>query len=237
MKTPRPSDENLLKSEKALDSGRAVNYLPLVASTSYRGHPMENRDILQAHAANTHKITPAMIGDLLEKVNGTTFASFVSVTNPLLAAKNKHRLVQKVGRNNVQLFNNVDSYRIYMDAVKRSAAKNEENNPENIEAFQTQESWHEHTEVFSVVKHKQHDKYYLYAIFNSASSAFFIDGEPATREQVAELMTPSEAKKLLNPTDEVHNKTYNVKHNTTVRTFDLANIVMIKAMKQTVETV
>jgi hypothetical protein len=73
----------------------------------------------------------------------------------------------------------------------------------------------------------------LYAIFNCAYSEYTIDGIPATKYDVASLLTPSAAEKLLNPPKTVHNKTYDVHHTVKVRTIALKNIEEVVANNTT----
>ena len=234
MDIAHPTTATEKKSKTALDATAGLHYVPSIANAN-REIPMDAIAILARHSDAAARITKDDVAAILDRVSGTTFASFVSVTTPTLAAKNKGRNVQKVSFNNVQLFNHVDAYKLYMEQVKRSAAKIEGNDADAVANFETQETWHRHTDVFSVVVHPEKNKFYLYAIFNSARSEWFIDGKAATKEEVAALMTPSAARDLLTPKEHVENKTHGIKHDTVVRTFSLDNIVAIKAMKQTVE--
>ena len=77
-------------------------------------------------------------------------------------------------------------------------------------------------------------KYYLYAIYNTAESMYFINAQPATKQQVAALLTASAATKLLEGNATVHNVANNVTHTVQVRTIALQNIVSITAHSQTV---
>ena len=85
---------------------------------------------------------------------------------------------------------------------------------------------------YSVVQHKHNSNLYLYASFNNASSLYFIDGQHASKQQVAQYLTASAAAKLLEDNSIVHNASNNVLHTVHIRTIALANIVSIATNKQ-----
>lgn len=165
-------------------------------------------------------ITPTQVKAVLEAARGTTFAEIETDTEVKPAAANKHRTIRKLTTANVQLFNGIKDYEIYAKAVKRSAG---------VEEFVQSDNYFEHTDCWSVVKHKSKDAYYLYCVYNGAKSTFTIDGVAATREAVAELLTPSAAKSLLDTTGTVHNRRNDVEHDVIVRTISLANVKKIRA--------
>jgi hypothetical protein len=165
----------------------------------------------------------------------TTFAGIVYNTQVKTAAAHKHINIVKTVKANVQLFSNINAATsVFANAVKRTANAIDANDEAAIANFTAQSNYFEHTDCYSIVKHKTKDALYLYAIFNNASSTFSIDGQTATREQVAAFLTPAAAKELLADNAVVHNKTHNVLHTVKVRTIALDNIVSITANKQTV---
>jgi hypothetical protein len=165
----------------------------------------------------------------------TTFAGIVYNTTIKPAAAHKQHTITKTVRANVQLFSNINAATsVFTNAVKRTAANIADNAPANVDSFAAQSNYFEHTDCYSIVKHKLQDKFYLYAIFNSANSDYYIDGVSATKQQVAALLTDSAAKQLLADNTIVHNKTQDVLHTVKVRTIALDNIVSITANKQTV---
>jgi hypothetical protein len=171
------------------------------------------------------------IANLLQGVS-ITFAQINFTTDVKTAAAHKALHVTKTTDANVQLFSNVQAA-VYANAVKRSAAKTDSNDATAVENFKAQENYFEHSDCFSIVQHKTEARLYLYSVFNRAKSEFYIDGVPATREQVGALLTPSEAKKLFSD-GTVHNVTHNIEHDVTVRTVGLHNINSIKAMGQSI---
>ena len=186
------------------------------------------------HANATKRISKQQVAAMLANVFGTTFANLVQVTVPKLAAAHKQRNVRCVTRANVQLFNNLHAFtNAYANAVKRSAAKIASNNAEAVNNFTVANTWFEHTNCYSVVKHKQHDTYYLYAIYSNAQSEYYIDGVAASKQQVAALMTASDAAKLLAADKCVHNVTHNIAHDVVVRTVALDNVVALTAAHTT----
>ena len=172
----------------------------------------------------------AAIFDFLAHVKGTRFASVLFTSDVKTAAKFSHIKVTKEVTANVQVFAGLKDFTdVYISAVKRTAGKISENNAENIENFEKSETWFERADnVYSIVTHKTSGKKYLFAIFNSAQSTFFIDGEPATKEKVSEFLTPSEAKKLFQDNSIIYNKKNDVLHMVQCRTVALENIKEIK---------
>ena len=188
---------------------------------------------LQAHA-NNNTIAAQTIQVLLAN-KSTTFANVVYVTKVATAAKHKAVSIKKVVSANVQLFSNINAFTsVYANAVKRTANNIAQNDAANVEQFVAQSNYFEHTACYSIVAHKQTNALYLYAIYNNASSLYYIDNVLATKQQVAEYLTASAASALLASNPVVLNATHNVLHTVKVRTIALANLVSITANKQTV---
>ena len=175
-------------------------------------------ELSQAH----QRITADDVRAILKTRKGIQFAGITAVTPVSTAKAHRARCIQKVTQASVQLAASLNDFStLYANAVKRSAG---------VEEFQVSDSWHEHTDCFSIVAKKSDPScLYLYAIFNNADSLYFVDGKSATREQVAEYLTPSEAKRLLEPTQTTYNKTNDVEHSVVVRTIALDNLVSIRA--------
>lgn len=168
---------------------------------------------------------------------GVTFAGVDFVTEVPTAAKFRDSVkITKRTVANVQLFARISEFTdVWSNAVKRSAGGIEGNSPEAVAAFETQSNYFEHTEVFSIVKHKADPtRFYLYAIFNSASSEFFINGVAATRDEVVQYLTPSEAKKLQSD-GTVRNVTHDITHRVTVRTIKLENVQSVRTEGQVLD--
>ena len=180
-------------------------------------------------------ISSKQVIELLSNVKGCTFASIKYTTPVATSAANKARVIVKQTAANVQLFNGITAYKaVYLAAVKRSAAKTESNDVANIEQFELTPTWFTHSEsLFSLVTHNKTSAEYLFCIYNNASSVYSIDGVEASKIEVAEFLTPSAAKALLEP-----GSTYNVKndvmHNIIVRTISLGNINSIKAVGEVI---
>ena len=178
-------------------------------------------------SAQTTKIANIIAALLQNK--SVTFANVEYVTDVKPAAKHKDVVIKKHTVANVQLFSNVHSD-VYALAVKRSAAKNANNDDANIANFTSSANYYEHTDCYSIVQHKQTAKQYLYCIYNNAKSAYTINDVPASKEEVAAYLTPSAAEALLNPAKTVYNVTNDLEHSVTVRTIALGNIVSIRAV-------
>lgn len=164
---------------------------------------------------------------------GTNFASVAYTTRVKTAAAHKARDVQKHVVANVQLFANIrDARNVFEAAVKRSA-KRYDNDVAAVAAYEAQSNWYEHTATYSIVQHKTKGALYLYAIYNSAKTQYTVDGEEATREQVAELLTPAARRDMLEPKQTVVNKTHGIEHDVQVRVIALDNVQRVTVNGQT----
>lgn len=162
----------------------------------------------------------------------STFAQIEYVTEIKPAAAHKSVKIQKLTTANVQLFSDIKAATdVFLNAVKRTAQKISGNNLDNLETFEKSNTYFEHTDCYSIVKHKESEKLYLWAIFNNAISHFLVNGKPATREQVAEFLTPSAKKALLNNDKIVLNAKNDIMHTVQVRTISLENVKAINAAK------
>ena len=166
-------------------------------------------------------ITRNDIVQLLSTVKGTTFASIETDTEVKPAAAHKHHEIRKLTTAQVQLFAGIKDYEIFAKAVRRSAGVTE---------FEQSDNWFEHTDCWSVVRHPSKGTEYLYAVYNGAQSTFTIDGVPATRAEVAALLTPSAAAKLMDDSGVVYNKRNDVEHTVIPRVIALENVKRITAM-------
>jgi hypothetical protein len=196
---------------------------------------MQANEALQAIALHNsgNSIRKEQVSDILAATRGTTMASIVQVTKVALAAKHKLINIKKVTEASVQLFNNISEHTsVWANAVKRSASKNSDNDAANIEGFTAQSNWFEHTDCYSIVKHKSKEQYYLYAIYNKAAAVYMLDGVEVSKDEVAAYMTPAAAKELLEPYDATLNVTHDVLHTAVCRATALENIVSIVANKQ-----
>lgn len=195
---------------------------------------LTTQNALQALAlhANNKTISANAIVSALNNAS-VTFASVQYVTPVATSAKHKNVVIQKVVQANVQLFCTLKNFDVYTKAVQRSANKIATNDSTNVEQFVAQSNYFEHNaNCFSLVQHKQNAKQYLYAIYNSASSVYFVDGRVATKQQVAQYLTASASAKLLGNNNTTHNVTNNVTHDVKVRTIALENLVSITVNKQ-----
>lgn len=161
--------------------------------------------------------------------SSTTFANINYTTKVATAAKFKAINITKTTAANVTLFANIKALTtVYKNAVIKSANNIDD---QAIADFIVSDTYFEHTDCFSIVKHKTQDKFYLYAMFNHSSSEYFIDGVKASKQDVAAFLTPSAATTLLAPNNIVHNKTNDVLHAITIRTISLDNINSMVANK------
>ena len=195
---------------------------------------LTTQNALQALAlhANNKTISAQSIVQALNNAS-VTFAQVTYVTPVATSAKHKNTVIQKVVTANVQLFCTLKNFDVYTKAVQRSASKIATNDSTNVANFVAQSNYYDHDEqCFSLVAHKQNGKQYLYAIYNSASSVYFIDGRVADKQQVAQYLTASASAKLLGNNNTTTNVTNNVTHDVKVRTIALENLVSIVVNKQ-----
>ena len=164
-------------------------------------------------------LTEEQVQELLAPIKGTTFARMVTCTNVATAAAHRDKKIQKISVANVQVFSTSNDVSPYTNAVRKQSGNTE---------FQAQESHFEHMTPYSLVRNKKSGKPFLYVIYNGAKSQYVIDGEPATKEEVAQWLTPSGAKALLEPAEKVVNVSADVEHKVIVRTVGLDNIVELQ---------
>ena len=190
------------------------------------------------HFVATQQTQQQLIAQQIQQLlanKSTTFAQLTYTTQVQTAAKHKHVNITKHTTANVQLFSNINAATsVFANAVKRTAAQIADNTQQAIAEFTAQSNYFTHTNCYSIVKHKTNNNLYLYCIFNNAASTYYINNVPATKQQVAQYLTPSAAQQLLQTNNIVHNKTHNILHTVQVRTIALQNINAITACKQTV---
>lgn len=158
-------------------------------------------------------------------------AQFASVeyTSPVQTAAKHRDTIEIVKTVSAKVIVFATGY-AYTAAVKRSA----ERLGNTVTEFATGTTHFEHTDCYSIVENKRSGKPYLYCAVQSANSQYWVNGTAATRSTVAKYLTPSAAKKLLEPSNEVYNKTNDVTHDLQIRTIALENIQMAKVNNQVI---
>lgn len=164
-----------------------------------------------------------------------TMAQIQYETTVKPAAAHKAVLIRKKTNANVQLFSSVRDAAVYINAVKRSADRIDDNSKDAVANFEQSDTYYDHDDCYSIVKHRKTGKEYLYCIYNNAKSEYTINGIHVSKMDVAEYLTPSEAKKLMDDNSFVYNKTNDVVHSVIVRTIGLENIKKVTACGTTVE--
>jgi hypothetical protein len=187
----------------------------------------------QALHGNNNTVTAQQVAALLANTS-VTFANIQYVTTVQLAAAHKLQNIVKVTSANVILCSNIKAQTsVYANKVKKTAAAIASNNAADVAAFTAAANYFEHTACHCIVQHKQHaSKQYLYAIYNNAQSMYLHNNNVVSKQHVAQYLTASAAKTLLQESNTVHNVTHNITHSVQVRTIALSNIVQIKARKQ-----
>jgi hypothetical protein len=169
----------------------------------------------------------------------TTFAHVVQMTPVTLAAKNKARNIMKLATVNALISSSLATYE---NAVKNSATKKGED-ADKVASFKpAAANFTRQADCAALaISNKTGLPQLVYLTYpnpRGASKAYYIDADTNTvlaKDEVAELMRPADADKLLNPVTEQHNKTHDLKHNVGVRAPYLHNIVKVIANKQTVD--
>ena len=190
-------------------------------------------DAVEQITARPNSISEDDITSLLGNAS-VTFAQLRYVTGVQTAAAHRNEPLYKVTDANVMLCANLSVHaNVYARKVRRSAAQFSENSASAVEKFEAQQNYFAHTGCYSIVVHKQHaHKLYLYAIYNRAHSLYVHGDSVVDKQHVAQFLTASAARQLLEPATVVHNVTHNIVHDVRVRTIALSNIVQIRARRQ-----
>lgn len=167
---------------------------------------------------------PINLADVFKNLKGVQFATLDTVTPVNTSAKSplKGKIV-KVGAMRVQLAGSLKEHTsVYKNAVEKETG---------LRNFKVSESNYKHMkDTFCVQALKSNpSKLYMYAICGKGSKAIYINtvtNTEMTREEVAAEMTPSSAKRLLNP-QPTWNDINEVEHNVTVRSIKLENVASI----------
>jgi len=167
----------------------------------------------------------------------TTFANIVQATPVVLAAKNKERNIMKLSMLNAMLSSSLATY---TNAVKNSARK-QGSDAEKVDNFVPRKAAYTRSEscaalATSDATGKGMIVYLTYPNPRAGTKSYFIDADTnqvMSREDVAELMRPADAKRLMDPPTVTHNKTHDIEHTVSVRSVYLHNIFRVVANKQT----
>lgn len=173
----------------------------------------------------------------------TTFAHVVQMTPVVLAAKyakgEGKRNIMKLASANVMISSSLATYE---NAVKNSAIRKGEDADKVASYKPAAANFTRQADCAALaVSNKTGLPQLVYMTYpnpRGAGKAYYIDAETNTvlnLDQVAELMRPADAKKLLDPPTETENKTHGFTHGVGVRAPYLHNIVKVIANKQTVD--
>lgn len=168
-------------------------------------------------------IADTKVIDVVHHDDDEQLYEIVSVTPVKLSAKHKDVSIMKASKSLANLPLSSDFYR--QKVIESAKALGQE-----VDDFTVGTSYYEHTDCYPICKSKSNDTLYLYGIYKESSKPVYIkDGEELTKEQVAEYLTPAEAKKLLGEKVQVtENKTNKVSHDVKPRTTKLENIKSIR---------
>ncbi len=159
---------------------------------------------------------------------GVTFANLGWVTPVAVAAAHRDHLVQKVTACRAMLFGDaLASREVYRRRVLRTAqALGQE-----VTEFEPESAFYQHDDTcYSLVSRGEQQYVYLHP--QGARSQYVIDGAVATRQAVADLLTPSARKLLLEPQSVITNQRTGIQHSAHVRVVKLQNVVAVRARRQ-----
>ena len=168
--------------------------------------------------------------NVMASTKGAAIASMVTDTAVGgVAAKYKAMSIRKVTTASIMLFNGLKDADPYLNKIAKTS------DSDNATDFEKSETFFEHSqECYSLVSHKKTGKLYLYALYNSAKSTYYIDGKQVNRDEVAIFLTPSAAKTLMDDSGKVYNLKNDVYHSAIIRTISLENVVKLTANGQTI---
>ena len=169
-------------------------------------------------------ITKQDVVELLAPTKGAVMAQIEMVTDVPLSAANKKAgvVIKKYTTASVILFNNLKDADPYLNKVNKTKTGEGD--------FEKSESFFQHDDkCYSLVTHKEKGTEYLFLVFNDSKSLFWLDNKTIIeRTEVANYMTPSGAKTLLDDSGIVYNKKNDCEHSAIVRTVKLENVEIIK---------
>ena len=185
----------------------------------------------QASQQIAFKNITEMLGDV-----GHTFASLVQCTRVSTAAAHKDMMILKMSYSSISIASKLNEFtNLYENAVKRSANKIMDNDAQDVANFQSQGSYFEHTECYSIVQHKSNANLYLFAIYHNNFDSVYYNAKSGTimsKEDVAVFLTPSEAKKLFAEGEVKESVSTGISHTVNVRTVSLQNVISLKAVAE-----
>jgi hypothetical protein len=194
---------------------------------------MNTQQALQLHATGT-TITADQLRAQLAGLRGVTMANITTVTDVETAAAFRHLNIVKVSRASVQLFNELRDADAYGRAVRRSAGQIADNDPADVAAQRTKETWYVHdADCHSIVRHRTTGEPYLYAFYNTGASEYVVDGVVTDRADILQYLRDSDRKALLGTT-RTFNVSDNLYHEVVVRVLKMKSIVAVRARNQTV---
>jgi hypothetical protein len=187
--------------------------------------------------AHGHTVA-ANIQDVL-RTSITTFAHVVQMTPVTLAAKNKALRILKLHSVNVLISSSLATYE---NAIKNSATRKGQDAEKVAGYTPAAANFTRQPDCAALAVSKKSGLpqlvYLTYPNPRGADKVYFIDADTNTVmnvSEMAELMRPADAKKLLDPPTETENKTHGFKHGVNVRAPYLHNVIKVIANKQTVD--
>ena len=146
-----------------------------------------------------------------------------------VAAKHKSTVsITKISTVNATLHASSNAYTLHVQASAANIATNA-SNADNVVNFKAQQSKYTHDNDVHCLA-MLNNKPYLQCFCNSASSAYYINGKEATKQEVAQYLTPAAADKLLSKDNVTHNQTHNIKHDVIIRTYKMSSIQSIQVL-------
>ena len=185
-----------------------------------------------AQAQNNSNVNVTTVINALANVQAATFATLTQCSKVKTAAAHKAQNIYKITVQNVTLCNSSAS--LYSNAVNKQVQAQSA----TAQAFTALPSNYTMlNNSYSVCALKSNtNKHYLRAIVNKCLQVVYYCANTnaiLTKQHVAQFLTASAAKALLEPNKATTVQHANVTHTVTARTFSLQNIYSINVAKQT----
>lgn len=162
-----------------------------------------------------------LVRDIMQGRTNDVTVAVHQCTPVATAAAHKHVCIEKHSFVKATLSNNPSAYTV--------AVRNDSGNEQFVARAAT---FTRDAECPALVTSAKGNVQLCYIAQGSLGPSYYtIDGRVASKQEVAELLTPSAAKALLNPLAAVHNKEQDTTHNVHIRTVNIANIVSIEVLE------
>ena len=177
------------------------------------------------------------IEQLFQSSRGSAIATIETLTKVETSAKFKTVKILKHTTAKVIIYTSLlSATNAFLNQVKKTGSQIAENDPNKLKEYVLSPTYFVHDSNFhSLIQHRTSGQNYLWVNFvKTYQVEYTIDGQVASKTQVAEYLVPSARDKLLNPNPVTYNKTNDVMHMNQFRAIKLENILSLTARGQTI---